>query len=59
MHNCALCKNPISLLAEWRGKDGRFYCSEFCAEAGENVESLAASPTPEVDTGLDQNFFGS
>jgi hypothetical protein len=49
MHSCAFCKNPISPLAEWKGNDGRFYCSEFCAEAGENIEPLAGSPMPEMD----------
>jgi hypothetical protein len=42
MHNCAFCKNPINLLAEWKGNDGRLYCNEFCAEAGESVEPLGA-----------------
>jgi hypothetical protein len=35
MHNCAFCKNPLRPLAEWKGNDGLFYCSEFCADAGE------------------------
>jgi len=21
---------------EWKGNDGRFYCNEFCADAGED-----------------------
>jgi hypothetical protein len=29
MHNCAFCKNPLRPLKEWKGDDGRFYCSEF------------------------------
>src|ERR1043166_355989 len=35
MHNCAFCKNPLRPLTEWNVNDGRFYCSEFCADAGE------------------------
>ncbi len=35
MHHCAFCKNPLSPLTEWKGNDGRFYCSEFCADAGD------------------------
>ena len=35
MHHCAFCKNPLRPLTEWKGNDGRFYCSEFCADAGE------------------------
>jgi hypothetical protein len=43
MHNCAFCRNPLKPLAEWKGTDGRFYCSEFCADAGETFEPVAAS----------------
>ena len=32
MHDCAFCKNPIKPLSDWKGSDGRFYCSEFCAD---------------------------
>jgi hypothetical protein len=38
MHHCAFCKNPLPPLAEWKGDDGRFYCSEFCADAGDTPE---------------------
>ena len=48
MHNCAFCRNPLRPLAEWKGNDGRFYCSEFCADAGESMEPVAASQLPEV-----------
>ena len=44
MHNCAFCKNPLRPLTEWKGNDGRFYCSEFCADAGEIDLSIAAPP---------------
>ena len=48
MDNCAFCKNPIEPLAEWKGKDGRFYCSEFCGDAGESTEPLVASRLPDL-----------
>ena len=48
MHNCAFCKNPLRPLAEWKGHDGRFYCSEFCADAGETVDQVAAAQLPEM-----------
>jgi hypothetical protein len=48
MHNCAFCRNPLRPLAEWKGNDRRFYCSEFCADAGETVEQVAASKLPEM-----------
>jgi hypothetical protein len=35
MYNCAFCRNPLRPLTEWKGSDGCFYCSEFCAETGE------------------------
>ena len=48
MHNCAFCRNPLRPLAEWKCNDGRFYCSEFCADAGEIVDPVAASQLPEM-----------
>jgi hypothetical protein len=48
MHNCAFCRNPLWPLAEWKGNDGRFYCSEFCADAGETIEPVAASQPPDM-----------
>ena len=42
-----LC-NPLRPLAEWKGNDGGFYCSEFCADAGETIEPVAASQPPEM-----------
>jgi hypothetical protein len=47
MRDCALCKRPIRPLADWKGHDGRFYCSEFCADAGEFRE-LVGSKLPEM-----------
>ena len=35
MHHFAFCKIPLRPLTEWKGNDGRFYCSEFCADAGD------------------------
>jgi hypothetical protein len=48
MHNCAFCRNPLKPLAEWKGDDGSFYCSEFCADAGETIAPVAASQLPEM-----------
>jgi hypothetical protein len=47
MHNCEFCRNPLRPLAEWKGYDGRFYCSEFCADAG-TIDPVAASQLPEM-----------
>jgi hypothetical protein len=46
MRNCSFCKNPIRPLAEWKGNNGWFYCSEFCADAGDTNEPLATSSAP-------------
>jgi hypothetical protein len=43
MHNCAFCQHPLRPLTEWKGNDGRFYCSEFCADAGAGNNSLDGS----------------
>jgi len=40
MHDCAFCKNPLRPLAEWKGSDGRFYCSEFCADSDSTNAAL-------------------
>jgi hypothetical protein len=48
MHNCALCKNPIKPLSDWKGSDGRFYCSEFCADASESIEPGVAAKQPDM-----------
>jgi hypothetical protein len=47
MHNCAFCRNSLGH-SEWKGYDGRFYCSEFCADAGETIDPVAASQPPEM-----------
>jgi hypothetical protein len=46
MHNCAFCKNPLEPLTEWKGNDGRSYCSEFCADAGETVNIPVVTEPP-------------
>ena len=48
MHNCAFCKNPLRPLTEWKGNDGRFHCSEFCADAGEMEPPVALTNQAEV-----------
>jgi hypothetical protein len=40
MHNCAFCGNPLMPLSEWKASDGQFFCSEFCADAGESARSF-------------------
>jgi hypothetical protein len=50
MHNCAFCNNPLSPLTEWKGNDGRFYCSEFCADAGELDFSPLSEPQEMAST---------
>jgi hypothetical protein len=55
MHNCAFCKNPLRPPTDWKGKDGRFYCSEFCADAGEiDLSSLAESQEMASTAGANQ-----
>ena len=48
MHNCAFCKNPLRPWTEWKGNDGHFYCSEFCADAGETLDTSVASKLREM-----------
>lgn len=48
MHHCAFCKNPLRPLTEWKGNDGRFYCSEFCADAGDTTETAIVSKPAEI-----------
>jgi len=43
MHNCAFCKHPLKQVTEWTGKDGRFYSSEFCADAGDMEMPILAN----------------
>jgi hypothetical protein len=55
MHNCAFCKNPLRPLTEWKGNDGRFYCSEFCADTGEiDLSRLTESQEMASTTGANQ-----
>ena len=44
----ALFVQSPETIAEWKGDDGGFYCSEFCADAGETIEPVAASQPPEM-----------
>jgi hypothetical protein len=48
MRNCAFCKNPLRPTAEWKGSDGRFYCNEFCADAGEDQAVHVIPKLPEM-----------
>ena len=32
---CPFCKNPLVPWYQWKASDGRLYCNEFCADAGE------------------------
>ena len=34
---CPFCKNPLTPWFQWKASDGRLYCNEFCADAGEMV----------------------
>ena len=42
MRTCVICGRPLRQLAEWKGRDGRFYCSEFCAE----TVDMRTAPAP-------------
>jgi hypothetical protein len=55
MHNCAFCRNPLRPWAEWKGNDGRFYCSEFCEDAGETVAPVPASQMPAMASAKEAN----
>ena len=50
MHDCAFCKTPLRPLAEWKGSDGCFYCSEFCADAGNMEISNIVQPSERPST---------
>ncbi len=41
---CPFCKNPLTPWYQWKASDGRLYCSEFCADAGETT--IEVSPPP-------------
>lgn len=49
--HCAFCKNPLRPLTEWKANDGRFYCSEFCADAGHTPEASVISKPAEIVSG--------
>ena len=48
MHSCPFCKNPLRPGMEWKGSDGRFYCNEFCADAGEDQIVHLVPKLPEM-----------
>ena len=52
MHNCSYCKNPLRPWSEWKGDDGRFYCNEFCADAGGTMVMPAVPGPPEITATL-------
>ena len=43
---CALCGHPFPLSGEgshyeaWRGRDGKFFCSELCALSADGAEQF-------------------
>ena len=47
-NSCPFCKNPLTPWYQWKASDGRFYCNEFCADAGETVE-FTPSAAPSLD----------
>ena len=40
---CPFCKNPLTPWYQWKASDGRFYCNEFCADAGETSVEFTPS----------------
>jgi hypothetical protein len=52
MRNCPFCKNPLRPGMEWKGSDGRFYCNEFCADAGADQIVHAVPKLPEMTPAL-------
>lgn len=38
---CPFCKNPLTPWHQWKASDGRLYCNEFCADAGEATAPFA------------------
>jgi hypothetical protein len=44
---CLCCGRPIEPRYAWRGCNGRFYCSGFCADSGDGFSSTSPEP---VDT---------
>ena len=41
---CVFCRKEIAPLGAWRSSSGKFYCSEFCAEAETNEPSTVTFP---------------
>jgi hypothetical protein len=40
---CPFCKNPLTPWYQWQASDGRLYCNEFCADAGETTVEVPPS----------------
>lgn len=40
---CPFCKNPLTPWYQWKASDGRLYCNEFCADAGETIVDFGPS----------------
>ena len=40
---CPFCKNPLTPWYQWKASDGRLYCNEFCADAGETTVEFTPS----------------
>ena len=40
---CPFCKNPLTPWYQWKASDGRFYCNEFCADAGDTALEFTPS----------------
>jgi hypothetical protein len=45
MRDCAFCRKALTLWTEWKGTDGQFYCSEFCADS-EETSNVLVPPKP-------------
>jgi hypothetical protein len=45
---CPFCKNPLTPWNQWKASDGRLYCNEFCADAGETIGDFTSAPAPAV-----------
>ena len=46
---CPFCKNPLTPWYQWKASDGRFYCNEFCADAGETSVEFTPSAVESPD----------
>jgi hypothetical protein len=46
---CPFCKNPLTPWYQWKASDGRFYCNEYCADAGETPVEFTLSGVESPD----------